>query len=756
MREIEDLSELGDTPAAIAERWIEEIDAAEKEWAKYHKRVEKIVKRYVDEREDSLLDQPKKLNILWSNTETVKPALYNKTPVPEVGRRNLDKDPVGREASDVLERSLSFCLDSYDFDGIIRDSVHDFTLGALGQARVVYDPTFASVEGTEELEGEYAKVDYVHWSDFMTNVARSWTEVRWQSFRQFLTRAQLKKLSPKYGALIELDHTPEEMKDDGVKESLFKKARVYEIWDKESGLVYYISKSFKEAPISVQKPFCQFGNFFPAPKPMMGVRGKTIIPQPDYALYQDQAEVIDDLTNKIYTLTKALKVAGVYNGKFKDLQRLVEDGGNTLIAVDSWETFAQTGGMQGNISWMPVEEVAKALISLYEARKQAKADLYESTGISDIVRGASDPNETATAQSIKNQWGSLRIRDKQKEVQRFARDLMRLKGEVIAEHFSLETLKQMSGVQLLSEQEKQILQVKLPSVPPEQQQEAQEQLQKPSWDQVYALLRNDRLRSFSVNIETDSTMEPDAAEAKQSRIEFVQALGGFFQQAGPVIQIAPETARMFGEVLNFAVRGFPVASGLESIIDSTMEQVEQRLSQPQQPDNSEAMAKAETEKQKLALDAQKSQTQAQIDLKKHQDSMALEAQKHKDEITLEAKKHYDMIALEMEKLKASLTMESQKVEAQKQTDKKKAVQEWANSAEDSEVDEVMVGVQRKRQERAQKSQQEAQGKERDSSERQVIAQAAAGIAQSLNALTDAVQAPKQVVRDKDGKVSGVK
>ena len=56
------------------------------------------------------------------------------------------------------------------------------------------------------------------------------------------------------------------------------------------------------------------------------------------------------------------------------------------------------------------ETAAAVLNFLYQQREQSKQAIYEITGISDIVRGASHSSETATAQQIKTEWGSLRIK----------------------------------------------------------------------------------------------------------------------------------------------------------------------------------------------------------------------------------------------------------------------------------------------------------------------------------------------------------
>jgi hypothetical protein len=714
LREIEDLSEYGDSPQAIVERWHAELEAANKKWDKWRKRAEKIVKLYTDEaRSDSSENATKKINILWSNIETIKPALYAKTPLAEVGRRNKDKDPVGREASEVIERCLDYCNDVYDFDGIMKANVHDFALGALGISRVIYDPVITGEGEGQKVSAEYAKTDYVNPFDFTTNDARNWGEVRWVAFRHFLTRKQLRQMNPKIADQVVLDHLPSEFEKDHEKATLFKKATAYEIWDKENGIVLWIAKTYSDAPIKAEKPFCEFNEFFPIPRPMFGVQGSSIIPTPDFALYQDQVDEINELTNKIYKLTDALKVAGVYDGKSGAIERLLSSGNdNILIPVDNWGNFQASGGMDGAVSFLPIEQVAKALIAAYDARDRAKADLYEATGLSDIVRGASDPNETATAQQIKNQWGSLRIRDRQKEVQRFARDLMRLKAEVIAERFSLETLQQMSGVQLLTEQDKQMLGMKQQQGQPLSPDE-QEALKNPTWEQVYGLLQNDRLRSFSIDIETDSTIEPDEQADKQARVELVTAVAQFLTGMAPIVQGAPEVAPLVSSMLQFAVRGFKVGGELETTIENVMDQTQQRLSQPQ--------PNPEMEKAKM---------QHELEQKKHQDNMQLEVQKHQDTMQLEVMKAQSQIALEKEK-----------TTQQHELAKNKADQ-------DAHLKERELGGEGEMPTFSKKAEKEqAQAKTEELMTTAI---------QALNNLAQVMSAPNEVIRGPDGRAAGTR
>jgi hypothetical protein len=192
-------------------------------------------------------------------------------------------------------------------------------------------------------------------------------------------------------------------------------------------------------------------DFFPCPKPLYAtVTNGSLVPVPDYCQYQDQAEELDSLTQRIWMLTKALKAAGVYNAEFKSLNRLLREGGdNEMIPVDSWAAFAEKGGMLGAVAFLPVKEVAEVVERLYLARDQAKQVIYETIGLADIMRGSSDSSETLGAQQLKANFGGLRLKKPQKEVATSATGLLRLMGEVMVKHFKPETLLQISGADQL-------------------------------------------------------------------------------------------------------------------------------------------------------------------------------------------------------------------------------------------------------------------------------------------------------------------
>ena len=593
-----------------ASRWIAEIKTAQRFVNDWHRQGEKIIRRYKDKRMLSGTTDnhgDRKINMLWSNVQTLQPVVYARTPKCVVTRRYLDKDPVGRVAAESLERATQNSLDLYDFDATMRMAVLDYLLPGRGQVWITYKPEFGP-DGVS-LAYEMARCEHVHWCDFLTNPARTWDEVWWVSRRAFLTRRELiERFGEDIGARVPLDHKPAGSETEKPERlELIAKATVYEVWDKTSRMVRFVHLGFPDALLLERPAPFDLEGFFPCPRPLSATMANdSVIPVPDYALYQDQAQELDDLTARIAQLTKALKVVGVYDSSQAALQDLLKSGmENIMIPVDSWAAFATAGGLKGSVDMLPIEQVARVVIALYDARDRVRADLYEVTGLSDIIRGSSDPNETATAQGIKAQWGSVRVRDRQAEVSRFARDIIRIKSEIIAEMFEPQTIAQMAGIAEMPMDYQQL------------------------FPQAVELLRNHSARQFRIDVETDSTIAPDEQAEKVAVNELLTTVGGFLQQSLPVVQAAPPLGPVVGEMLLYAVRRFRAGRQLEQVIEQAMQTLMQPPppAPPPQPDPTEQLrAQAEQVKAEAGIvqaqaAVQKVGMEAQRDALNHQNAM---------------------------------------------------------------------------------------------------------------------------------------
>lgn len=601
--------------------WTGEIEAAEKEFERWVETSQRIIRRYRDDR-DVVSSRQRRFNILWSNVQLMKPALYGRMPKPTVTRRFKDADVLGRVASTMLQRCLEYEVEEYpDFQRTMRCAVEDRLLPGRGVAWIRYEAHYQGDEGqnaesvqvttpketgqtTEDipptLEYECAPTDYVHWKDFLHEPARTWEEVTWVGRRVFMTHAEgTKRFGPVF-ALVPLQTEDKKNKDS---ESLKggdkkKKAEVWEIWDKTAKEVIWIAKNFVRELDRRADPL-GLTEFFPCPMPLFAtVTTGSLVPVPDYCEYQDQAEELDVLTNRIAKLTRACKVVGVYNTEFTELKRMLDEGvDNTMVGVSNWEAFSEKQGLKGAMQFMPLEEVIKTLIQLYEARDRAKQVIYETVGIADIMRGSSDPAETLGAQQIKANFGSMRLKQSQEDVARFASNLLGMKAHIICKLFSDETILKMSGIEYTLDAEM-----------------AQQAVQ---------LLRQGTLKDFRIEVSADTLAQLDEVKDKEERMEFLKATGGFLEKILPAIQAQPAAGELMGEMLMFGVRGFRVGNAVEAAFERAMQKIGQAMQQPKPPD-----PKLETEK--IRAQAEQQQTQAEMQMM----PLEMQAQREKQQASI--------------------------------------------------------------------------------------------------------------------------
>lgn len=662
-------AELSSNPGAY---WKGELERASRYFEKWHTRVEKIDKIYLEQRNEASSTNKRYFPMLWANVSVLQPAVYARAPVPAVDRRFKDKDPVGRTAAEMLERCLTYAADRQDLNSMLQDVRDDFLLAARGQVWIRYEATLTQQTNNDvsesqagemeevaegkytsaedlaagmppEITGESAVCDYVHWSDFLHAPARRWRDVEWVARRVSLDRDDFLE---RFGAdaLGTMGADPKTSgRNDDERQQNEGKFRIWEIWCKTSKRVYWIGDG-SSSLLDEDDPPLDFADFYPCPQPAYGtVPTSTLIPVPDYAYYQGHCEEIDTLTDRIAKLTDQLRLKGFYPGGTGGVTSAIEaamapNNDNVMVPIDSWAAFAEKGGASA-VVWLPVREVMEVLQGCVEARQRLIDDVYQITGISDIVRGDSKASETATAQRIKSQWGSIRIRDRQQEFARFCRDVMRLMGEVIAENFQPQTLLNMSGLKLLTIQQKQEFQahiqqiqqqgaqqaeqakaqmqqaqeaiqfaVQAGTMAPDAAQQKQQQLQQiteqtlkqlqsqveaasqppegmdePTIDEVVELLHDEPIREFRIDIETDSTIQPDEDGEKQRRIEFLTAIGGFIQQAVPVAQQMPSLVPAIGEMILFAARAFRAGRQIENTLEEAISQTSEQVMAPKPP-----------------------------------------------------------------------------------------------------------------------------------------------------------------------------
>ena len=469
----------------LAKFWLEQIGKVDAEQKRWLKRGHAIEKRYRDERNRSEEEGQRRANYLWCNTQIMYPALYGKCPVPIAERRFKDKDPIGRCAASIIERALRNDLDTDDFHESVGSAVMDYLLAGRGVCWVRYEPEFdvsmsIPVDGTNDLKDdqgdiepdeddpeeekledtgsrlieESVPVDYINWEDFYTfpRKARKWAHVRAVGKLCYMSQDEMcERWGEEIGKAIPLQREePEKRQASEGKAATDKnddKGHVFEIWDKDKLEVVWVADGYEYIIDRKDDPL-ELTVFFPVPRPLYAnATNGTVIPVPFYIQYQDQARQIDELTQRISQLAKACKIAGCYNAAAGEIARLLDESvENELIPVDNWQAFADKNGIEGQISLLPLKEIIEALTQLTQVKAATVEEMDRITGMTDVLRGVTtDARETLGKGKLNNNNGKSRLRQGQDEVARFARDIVRLKAEIMCKHFSNKSLVDASG-----------------------------------------------------------------------------------------------------------------------------------------------------------------------------------------------------------------------------------------------------------------------------------------------------------------------
>ncbi|WP_221148078.1 hypothetical protein [Rhizobium bangladeshense] len=648
------------------QRWIEKIKAAEKLEKDWLDDAARAVRAYTNEEkaenDEKALGSRYDFNILFANVETIVPAVINSPPVPDIRRRFNDPDPAARIVADIMERAISVQIDDSRLQVEMEAGAQDSFLAGRGVVRLKFksdilggEPTDQDIRdaddeaddgadngrtseaigatmfneapdqvadgmggngapSVERVENERICFEAVSWKDYRHGKAKRWEDRPWDAFRFVIAKEDEEE---------SFDADMIRSQFDDSEQNAWSKSDSdicgWEIWCKKTRKVKFVSDDGIIMKV-IDDPLALKG-FFPIPTPMQPIeltgRLKPVNP---FSIYRKLADQLDTITKRIDVLTKAMKVRGWYAGETADLKSVLALEDNEFAPIDNGELWSKSqGGIAAAIAFWPVENFIAVLRELYADREQTKQAIYEITGISDIVRGASSASETATAQNIKSQWGSLRIQKMQRMMERCARDLFVMMSEIIPKLFSLKTLEEMTGIPLLP----------APTDTPEQRELKAN---------VVALLRRPLASYYRIDVESDSTIRADLTRQKQEVSQFLQGASAYFAAVAPLVQQgalpADAAVEIFASTSRMFNLGKSVEDTLEKMVTDARTKAEQARQQPQSqepsPEQAEMALKAKAaqqEEQRLTAEfearMQRESAKAGIDSQKAERELAI-------------------------------------------------------------------------------------------------------------------------------------
>lgn len=593
----------------------------------------------------------KSYNIFYSNVQLLKAYLLTNNPKPEVERRFLKKTASDKlqyntalELANILEGALSYYTDNANFFQKLKDGVlENATKVGRGVLWVTYEPKIEQVADEygnvqEVITDRDIKLDALGYEDYACSTSCNKEQVWWKARRHLLGKEELKKQ-------FNYDATEDELNFSTGKESDRKLAEVWEIWDKiNKKRVYILENCVRNEFLKEDDDPYGISTFFPCEDITFLTNGKNIIPIPEYELYRKKAVELNKVSALADTLEQKVKFVITTDKTNQDNTLNMANASEGDIVTLQTPNPMATGNNGAYIGFLPIKEAIDLLEHRELKKAQLKQDIYDITGIADIMRGQTDAGETATAQHIKGVFGTMRFQDKQKCVQAFVVNIFEIIAEIICENWDADTLQSITSTYLPTEQEKKEIaanlarmtliqqdpryaqlaqagQIQFPQVTKEQI----KLLEQPTWEEIIQIMRDDKLRNYSIDVQSSATIFDDMQAQNASVQQLAQTYIGIVQQAAQIG--SPAVIRGFIPIAKMQLTGIKcgraIAKQLIDALEAGAEELEQ--SQGNQPDPAFQIAQKELALKQADLQ-RKSAVDKQNALESQQDFVLREAE----------------------------------------------------------------------------------------------------------------------------------
>lgn len=448
--------------------------------------------------------------------------------------------------------------------------------------------------------------------------ARHWEEIDWIDFKSMMTKEDVRdRFGDEIAEKITYSsHDGDEDRADAPEEKeapvpvLY--AEVHEVWNKRKKEVYWLCLNYADDFLDVKPDIYELDGFFPCPPFMLGTVGPDdLYAIPDYVQLRPLILQLHGMANRLKTLVFAVKRRGIYDASVPELADLGSTTGEAeFLAVNQFaQQITQKGGLDQIVQFFPTDEIVSAVNQMVQLMQQYEDAFNQIYGIPDILRGVSDPNETAAAQQLKGKFLSLRFSAVQREFQRLVRDDIELMCDLAIKKFPVEKLEDICGVNYWAPEDQEL------------------------WQQVVMLLQDDCERKVRIDIETDSTITMNQAEDVVQRNYLAKTLFDGIAACSSAMQQSPQMGVVGMEALLHVVQAVRHGKELESKLAAAIKEMSKPPEGPPPPDP--AMVKAQAQ-------AQAQQTRAQADIaianNKAQAEMAQDSAKTQHEMGLEQMK----------------------------------------------------------------------------------------------------------------------
>ena len=175
-------------------------------------------------------------------------------------------------------------------------------------------------------------------------------------------------------------------------------------------------------------------------------------------------------------------------------------------------------------------------------------------------------------------------------------------------------------------------------------------MNKPSWEQIIQLLRDDDPRNFRIDIETEATAQSEVQRDKQDVVELLTAIGQLWQAGANGMQSGMIDKKQVDALTLAMVRKFDLGRQIEDVLD---------------PDGNKQVVEPDAEKQQLQQQLQQMQQvvqQLQQQLEDKRMDMQLKDKTSTEKIASNEKMNTERLKVQQDKINKDFVIDQQQIE----------------------------------------------------------------------------------------------
>lgn len=389
-------------------------------------------------------------------------------------------------------------------------------------------------------------------------------------------------------------------------------------------------------------------SFYPCTEPLIfNNTPRNFWPTPEFFQVADIIEHINSVFSRAVLLTKAIRIRFLFDSSVPQLKELIgETGEGGGIGIPNLEKalIAGKGSLAMLVQYMPIDDLLSGLNNMYNAFNQGLDTFYQITGMSDLIRGQTNPDSDKTygERQMEGKFALNRIEPYQRKAQEWVKNNLQIGMEMGLKMFSESTVDEYIVPQTLDDEDKQ------------------------RYVGALALLKDNKRSRFRVDFETDSTIAINENWRRQQAIETANIITKMLESTASVAETQPALAKTELKIMEHVIG--ELTNG-KLFIDEVKASIQETIDAVAQPKDQEPNIELE----KIKLEGAKFQFEQQKQIKEDQ----------LEEIRIQANQQIEIAKLQQNDRLASLESNVQQFKIQSEQQLK--LFQLQESAQESQV-----------------------------------------------------------------------